>query len=135
MLESRCGLLAPRDESGPKTAIENSSSQTTADGSDTAWQDAQHNRPAGQCGGFRIGLSSYELGLALPALVPSPESPFGKGRGTQQVVQRRPRWAQSLVADHPFQTGSEAHRSAGGADAGAAPVPPCELRPSDAVAG
>ena len=73
MLESRYGLLAPREESGPKTTNENSSSQTTADGSDTAWQDAQHNRPAGQCGGFRIGLSSYELGLALPALVPSPE--------------------------------------------------------------
>ena len=73
MLESRCGLLAPREESGPKTTNENSSSQTTADGSDTAWQDAQHNRPAGQCGGFRIGLSSYELGLALPALVPLPE--------------------------------------------------------------
>ncbi len=61
MLESRCGLLAQREESGPKTTNENSSSQTTADGSDTAWQDAQHNRPAGQCGGFRIGLSSYEL--------------------------------------------------------------------------
>src|ERR671912_112335 len=56
---------------------------------------------------FKSGLARLANTRRCAQRLSKGKSPFEKGHGTQGVAQRRPWWAQEVVAVQPFQTGSK----------------------------